>query len=230
MLIDAGIGSDLGELDVRLQRVFAFLNAKDQKSAVTELINLRQAVYLLQSEITPKHMAFAALVVSIDGKECVDISEDGLLRTISLLNDAPEAEVSTETYKVKKKLESEIVLYAPGLFDDPRTKEYYQKLKERTIAYCDALIKGQDPEDDETIKKLNVELLLANKPLNFQGAESTEVKQDKEFEYACLTIAQHLNTDAKKFTVLEYYNALNYIQDLAKEQKKQSQKTRMGKH
>lgn len=229
MLIDAGIGSDLTELDTHIQKVMAFLRAKDTKSAVTELMNFRQAIYLLQSEITPKHMAFAALIHSIDGKTREDISEDGLLATMELLNDVPEKEVGAQAYGIKKKLEGEMSLYVPTLFDNPLTKDYYQKLKQRTILFCNALIEGRDPDDDAEISKLDNELILSNKPINFQGAESTEIKQDKDFEYACLTIAQHLNVDAKKFTVLEYYNALSYIQDLAKEQKKQHQRMKLKK-
>ena len=229
MLIDAGIGSDLSEIDVRLQKAMAFIKAKDVKSTVTELMNLRQTIFLLQNEVTPKHLAFAALVVSIDGKECNDISEDGLTRTMSLLNDAPEKEVGEQTYGIKKKLETEMALYAPNLFDNSISKEYYQKLKQRTILFCNALIEGREPDEDPEIEKIDTELLLSNKPMSFEGSESTEIKQDKDFEYACLTIAQHLNVNAKQFTVLEYYNALSYIQDLAKEQKKQSQKSKLKK-
>lgn len=224
MLIDAGIGSDLSSIDEHIGRAIAFMNANDTKSTVTELMNLRQSVYLLQGEVTPRHMAFAALIVSIDGKQRDDISETGLQATMELLKDVKESEVSKEVYGVKKKLESELSMYSPDLFTSTRAKEYYSKLREMAIMYCDDIIAGKDPADNQAIDKLDTELKLSIKPIRFEGDENAEIKSDKEFEFACLTIAQHLNTDAKKFTVLEYYNALMYIQDLAREQKKQSQR------
>ena len=222
MLIDAGVGADLTDLDPKIHKVMAFLQAGDQKSAISELMNFRQSIYLLQNEITPKYLAFAALVKSVDGKDCDDISEDGLYKTIELFNDTRVGDIDKETAEVKKKLESEISVYVPDIFNDAKTKEYYQKLKQKTLLMCQALVEGRDPDEDPGVQEINTQMLLSNKPMCFQGDNSVEVRQDKDFEYACLTIAQHLNTNAKAFTVLEYYNALNYIQDLAKQQKKNS--------
>ena len=222
MIVDAGLGTDISVLDEKITRILNFLRTNSQQKARTELLNLRQSIYLLQEELTPKHLAFATLVQSIDGQETSDLSEEGLMKTMSLLNDVPVGDVAKFVLELKKKLDEEIVLYAPKLFDDSRAKEYYSVIRARTIAFCNALIEGRDPEEDPEVLKYDQELNDKDEPMNFYAQESQELKMDKDFEYACLTISQHLNADAKKFTVLEYYNALNYIQDLAEHQKKEN--------
>lgn len=48
-------------------------------------------------------------------------------------------------------------------------------------------------------------------PKIYMGGESVEIKYDKQFENACLLIAQKTSLDAKKMTVLQFYNALDNI-------------------
>ena len=48
-------------------------------------------------------------------------------------------------------------------------------------------------------------------PKTYIGSESVEVKYDKQFESTCLLIAQKTNMDARKMTVLQFYNAIDNI-------------------
>ena len=220
MLIDAGLGSDLTEIDAHISKAIQYFGMKENEAGVTELQNMRQAIYFVQNELTPKHLAFAALIKSVDGNVRDDISEAGLKATLARIEDATVKEINSEADEIKKKLDSEILTFTPDLFDSAKTKEYYSKLKQRTILFCDALIEGRDPSKDEALAKIDKEFLVINKPLKFWGEENEEIKRDRDFEYACLTISQHLNADAKAFTTLEYYNALNYIQDISKREER----------
>lgn len=103
LLIDAGIGSDIAAFDQRLLRVREFLAAKKPEQAQQELENLRQCVYMIQSELAPKHRAFAALVTKLDGKDCTDISDDALSAITEKLQDVPEQELTAQLEAVKKK-------------------------------------------------------------------------------------------------------------------------------
>lgn len=48
-------------------------------------------------------------------------------------------------------------------------------------------------------------------PKSYIGSESIEIRYDKQFESTCLLISQKTNMDAKKMTVLQFYNAVDNI-------------------
>lgn len=103
LLVDAGIGSDVSDLDAHLEKAIMFLQQENTKYAVQELENLRQNVYLITQQISPKHLSFAALLADVDGVKCDDISEEGLRRTLELINDAPIGDANAAHDAVKKK-------------------------------------------------------------------------------------------------------------------------------
>ena len=69
LLIDAGIGSDLNDWDAHIEKTIRFIRSKKPDLAEKELDNLRQNVYFIQTDISPRYMTFCALVRSVDGKE-----------------------------------------------------------------------------------------------------------------------------------------------------------------
>jgi hypothetical protein len=78
LLVDAGLGSDLADIDSHIEKTIAFMRTGKQDSAIAELMNMRKAVFFVQMNLSPKHLAFAALIHAIDGKETNDLSDDGL--------------------------------------------------------------------------------------------------------------------------------------------------------
>lgn len=103
LLIDAGIGSDLSDFDKHIEKIIGFLNGKTPEMAVTELENMRQNLYFMQSHISPRCLAFATLVKSIDGKVCNDLSDEGLQKIIQELSDVSNKEMTAQLEAVKKK-------------------------------------------------------------------------------------------------------------------------------
>lgn len=103
LLIDAGIGSDLGDFDRHIERALIYIRAKDTNKAANELENLRQNVYFIQSNISPKNIAFAVLVKSIDGKPTNDLSDEALKEVCEALSGASKEELTEQTESVKKK-------------------------------------------------------------------------------------------------------------------------------
>ena len=66
-------------------------------------------------------------------------------------------------------------------------------------------------------------LINMHNPKPFIGSESVEIKYDKQFESTCLLIAQKTNMDAKKMTVLQFYNAIDNIKSQAEAEAKSVQ-------
>lgn len=219
LLVDSGIGSDLGDFDAHIEKAMRYAKSKTPELAVTELDNLRQNVYFIQTGISPKHLAFAVLVKSIDGNPCNDLSDDALQKIVEMFGDVPVKELTAQMEAVKKKIDDELKMYYPHLFDDASVKEYYDELRRRTILVLDGIIEGETDDKRAEIEKITDLLLMYNRPQPFSGSDNTEIQYDKQFENMCLLIAQHLHVDAKKYTVLEYYNAFEYIKKALKPQK-----------
>lgn len=222
LLIDAGVGSDLNDWDAHIEKAIRFIRKEKPDFAEKELDNLRQNVYFVQSAISPKYLAFACLVKSVDGTEYNDMTADGLQKVLDLFADAPNAELTAQLEAVKKKIDEELRLYFPRLFDDATLKEYYDKLKQRTIVVLRTIIDGRATEADaKEIDDITAELITYFNPQTFTGSESVEIRHDRQFENMCLILSQNLYVDPKKFTVLEYYNAFEYIKEQAKKASKQ---------
>lgn len=222
LLVDAGVGSDLSDFDRHIEKVIRYLNSPTPNMATVELENMRQNIYFIQSEVSPRHLAFAVLVKSINGKPRNDLSDDGLQQTMSLFKDVANSEITAQLEAVKKKIDEELRLYFPRLFDDATLKEYYDKLKQRTIVVLRTIIDGRATEADaKEIDDITAELITYFNPQTFTGSESVEIRHDRQFENMCLILSQNLHVDPKKFTVLEYYNAFEYIKEQAKKENKQ---------
>lgn len=210
LLIDSGIGSDLSDIDAHIERLYRYMK-HDSKEAIQELQNLRQSLYMVSMEISPKFLSFAVLVESIDGIKADDLSDEGLRKVLETLKDSPTNVVSDLVDTLKKKVDSELKLYFPAIFEDSTLKEYYDKLKIRTRVVLDSIL--EDKDIDEELERIDFSLLNYSKPKCFIGKESEEIKFDKQFENMCLLIGQKLNKDAKLMNVLEYYNAFDYIRN-----------------
>ena len=93
LLIDSGIGSDADDIDAHITRVAKFIKCNNAKKALQELQNMRQNMYMVNSEISPRYLAFAALIHSIDGEEVNDLSDDGLKNILAMLKEIKHSEI-----------------------------------------------------------------------------------------------------------------------------------------
>lgn len=219
LLIDAGVGSDLTDIDRHIERAIRF-SVKDPQKAATELHNLRLSIYFVQNEISPRNMAFAALVKSINKKEYNDLSDEGLRKIVEILSDATQKEITDHLGSVKKKINNELHLYFPSLFDDVNVKEYHDKLKGRTMLVLQSIISGENK--DKEIDDITGDLMMYYKPQSFTGKNSAEIQYDKQFETMCISLAQNLYVKPKEFTVLEFYNAFEYLKEQEKKIKQRN--------
>ena len=220
LLVDSGVGSSVSDFDSHLERIMAFLADKKSDDAIQELNNLRQNVYLIQNELTPKHMAFAAIITEIDGKQCNDISDEGLKTTLQLLKDVNIGTIDNEIEEAKKKIEEGLETYFPALFCDSSQKEYYNLLIKRTKLVLKNILEGKD--QSEELDRVTNELLTFSKPKSFEGEHSVELAADRQFEKICLIITEHLHCNPKQMTVMEFYSAFDYLQEKMKKSNKKS--------
>lgn len=213
ILIDSGLGSDIDSVDNHLVNL-AKLIKTDKEKASQELQNLRQTLHLIVSNISPKYLAFTALIHSIDNEIITDLSDDNLKKVLSTLNNIKHSKIIEFLVWFKKKLDFELVVYFPSEFgDNAKEKEIYDKLKQKTLLKLDEII--NDKDNSECIDKIECFLFSLYKPKSFYGKKSVEIKYDKQFETACMCISQETNMNAKKMTVLEFYNALSELKKQA---------------
>lgn len=221
LLIDAGIGGDITAFDARMEKTRRYLANGQTDNAIKELGNLRQSIFLILSAINPKHRAFATLVTKLDGKEYNTISDDAVEEILETLSDVTIKDMAVPLEAAKKKIDSELMLYFPRLFNDSDVKEYFDILKRRTMEILNNIIEGMRyPDKTKAIEKLNTMLITYSRPKNFSGSDGEEVQFDRQFENLCLAISEQLHVNPKTYTVMEFYNAFDLIQERARKAKK----------
>lgn len=221
LLIDAGIGGDIQGFDTRIEKTRRYLIDGQTDNAAKELANMRQSIYLILSGINPKHMAFASLVTKIDDKVYDVITDDSIKEILDKLSDVSIKDMAVQLEAVKKKIDTELMLYFPRLFNDSDVKEYFDILKRRTLEILKNVIKGvSNPDKTVEIEKLNSKLITYTKPKEFTGSEGVEVQFDRQHENLCLALSEQLHVNPKEYTVMEFYNAFDLIQERAKKAKK----------
>lgn len=218
ILIDSGLGSDIDSVDSHIVNIAKFINSDNKKQALLELQNMRQNLYMIVSNVSPKNLAFAALIHSIDGEEQKDLSDIHLQELINIINESEQSVLSNILLGLKKKLSAELEIYFPSEFDSAKEKEAYSKLKMKLILQLQEI--AEDTEKASEIAEIDKFLFNLHKPKNFTGKESEEVKYDKQFESACMIISQKTGMNAKSMTVLEFYNTLSNLQKQAEAEKK----------
>lgn len=208
VIMDASLGSDIDSVDEHIVNL-AKLIKTDMKKAQQELQNMRQNLHMIVSKVSPKYLAFAALIHSIDGKIVTDLSDSNLMAILDELKDIKHSVITDFLIWLKKKLHTELVLYFPAEFESAKEKDVYQKLKQKAVYMLQGI--AEDKDNSEQIAEIDSYLFGLYKPKSFFGKDSVEITYDKQFETSCVLISKETGIDAKKMTVLQYYNSLELI-------------------
>jgi len=78
MLLDSGIGGDLDAIDTHITKAMKYVQLGKKDEAQQVLMNMRTSFYFVMENLNPKHLSYAALVYSIDGKVQHDFSDEAL--------------------------------------------------------------------------------------------------------------------------------------------------------
>ena len=106
LLIDAGIGSSIDDFDAHLVKLAKLIGNNDREKAAQELQNMRQNLYMINSKISPKYLAFAALIYSIDGKKVEAVSDDDYSELLTQIQEMPHSLLTKTLDWLKKKLQT----------------------------------------------------------------------------------------------------------------------------
>ena len=218
LLLDAGLGSDVAVLDAKLARVSEFMKAGDMQNAVAEIDNLRQTLFNVQNGLTPHFMSLIPLMAEVDGEPLTDLSDENIQAVYDRLKDVTMKAYEGAASEVKKKIESELKAYFNQGVESVTSKEYYELMRRRALLMCDEIADGRDRGAE--IREIESQMVRLDKPRVFQGQRNSEVLYDKNFVGCCIAIAQNLNMDAKGMTVMEYYRALEVLEEQQKEMKR----------
>ena len=218
LMIDAGHGETVDALDNHLARVGEFIKRGDMENATNEIDNLRQTLWNVQNGMTPHFMSLIPLMAEIDGEPNDDMSDDGLKATYEKLKHVTLGEYEKAAQEVKKKNEGDIEksFHQGGV--SVESKEYYELVRRKALLQLDEIETGTDHREE--IAALASQKVRVEKPRIFRGDKNAEVLYDKHFVGCCIAIAQNLNMDAKRKTVLEYYRAIEVLEEQQKQYKK----------
>ena len=218
LMLDAGLGSDLTALDAHLARVGEFIKAGETDNAAREIDNLRQTLFNVQNGLTPHFMSLIPLMAEVDGEPLTDLSDENIQRVYDTLKDVTMKAYEGAASEVKKKIEEELKAYFNQGGESAASKEYYELMRRRALLMLDEISDGRDRSEE--IRAIESQMVRSDKPRVFQGERNAEVLYDKNFVGCCIAIAQNLNMDAKRMTVLEYYRAIEVLEEQQKQLKK----------
>ena len=218
LMLDAGLGSDLTALDAHLARVGEFIKAGETDNAAREIDNLRQTLFNVQNGLTPHFMSLIPLMAEVDGEPLTDLSDENIQRVYDTLKDVTMKAYEGAASEVKKKIEEELKAYFNQGGESAASKEYYELMRRRALLMLDEISDGRDRSEE--IRAIESRMVRSDKPRVFQGDRNAEVLYDKNFVGCCIAIAQNLNMDAKQMTVLEYYRAIEVLEEQQKELKR----------
>ena len=76
------------------------------------------------------------------------------------------------------------------------------------------------PDGTPEIEKLTTALITYSNPKMFTGSDGVEIQFDRQFENLCLVLSEQLHVEPKKYSVLEFYNAFDFVKERAKQAEK----------
>ena len=106
LLIDAGIGSSVDDFDAHIVKLAKLIGNNEREKAIQELQNMRQNLFMINSRVSPKYLAFAALVYSIDGKKVEAVSDDDYSELLAKIQEMPHMILTKTLDWLKKKLQT----------------------------------------------------------------------------------------------------------------------------
>jgi hypothetical protein len=214
LLVDAGVGSDLASIDSKIAKIRAHLSAGRTKEADIELVNVRQAMLLVMSEVSPKHMAFSALVHSIGEKEYSSPSDSAMQEIFALLNTEKASALSALVDAMRKKFDAELKALFPVAFDSAKTNQQYDLLKRRVLAITKGITKLVSYSAE--LDALDDSILTVHKPEKFMGADNPETAYDKNFNDLCAFMLTQNIQAPKQMMTIDFYATFELIKKSAK--------------
>lgn len=212
-MIASEVGNDFLDYEKRTEQALKFLKSGMINEAIQELNNRRQAVWNAYNEFTPLGRAFAVLVRRIDNVKYEEYSPDDLDRILLHLNNiGVDVETSLNQLKeVKKKIETELVVYFPLYFQKNSNKEQSVLRLKLANLKLDEIIEEETKEKSEVVK----ELLEHEKPnsWNVWDKGNMERAMEVDFQKFALMVTEKSNQTLHKMTTFTFYTMAELIKE-----------------
>jgi hypothetical protein len=209
MLVDSGIGSDLNDINDHIAKIARYIGKKDEKKAQAQLENLRTSLYMVANETNVRHLSFAILVKSINGKDVVDLSDENIKRIADDFGNESKGFIDGVIDSIKKKIDMELVVYFPGQFEDAQIKEYHDRMRSRILLKISEIQTGK--KETDKINKIDDYLMSLVNPKTFSGKESVEILYDKQFEEACTFLESETGAKPHELTTMQFFSKFEFI-------------------
>lgn len=212
-MIASEIGNDFYDYEKRTEKALQFLKSGMIEEAKQELNNRRQAVWNAFNEFSPLGKAFAVLVKRIDDVKYEEYTPDDLDRIMLHLNNIGlDIETSLKQLKeVKKKIETELLVYFPKSFQKNGNKE------QSALRFKLANIKLDEIIENKTIEKdtLEKEILEHEKPnsWNVWDKENMERTMEVDFQKFGSIIIEKSGQALSEMTTFTFYVNVELIKE-----------------
>lgn len=221
LLVEGGIGDSIQDIDAHITKILQFLKT-DVNKAHQEILNMRQCIYMVANELDIHNKATLCLVKSVDGKPWTNFSDSGIEALYKMVGGAKVKEFNEIRNIIQEKIDRELKLYFPKIFENSVEKNYTDLLRKRAMLQLSEMIDGED--NKEAIEKVTNEIMSRQNPKNFEGSESEEIKFDKQFEDMCLAMSKEFGGMVKGYSVMEFYSAYSRLDKQQEEIKKRLNK------
>lgn len=216
MALDAGVGAteqDIARHEQMADR-FSAREGKEQEEFL-ERCNAHYAKHFMETNYSPRRMAFAVLVASVDGVAANDFTEHGLesllaqLQALGLTNE----QVDESLGSIQEAFGNELAEHFPSRYDqDGGEMSKALQLKRRGLALCDYLL-NEDPKHLRTIEEVDNALLDMMEPEVFEtgNPENALVLRRIAFSQLCGVMADHGTPEPEKMTLFQFQARIDYI-------------------
>lgn len=205
LIIEGGVGSSIGDFDIRLQTMAQFISSGHKEKAMNEMNNMRNLFWNITQDIRPDMDAYSCFVATINGKE-TKCTESGIKRTTDVLKEIGfTKKMIDEKDGIKKKMDFQLKSSFPNLFETDNI-ELIGAQKRKMIAQLDEIIDGEDYKKKiETENKRVSEFLLSKQ---FGNHEGEDVQYWKRYTKMCMNLESQNNIKARKLTVYDFYSLI----------------------
>ncbi len=224
MLIDAGIGADAVAIGQHLNSIVMLAQKKDNESLKKELNNYNQALYFIMDGVSPKTLAFCALIKEFNGKP-VELNDESVRKIHDRLMKEKKGVLDKLIKDQKKNLDVEIESFFPERSNNNEVLELYALKRKKIQETIRGLKSGNYEKADEIQKKIDD----FRKFIDFSGSKGYEVYSKKTYEDIKLIIAREFGINTSEMTVLQFYQSADIISKERKQKEKQLKSSSNGR-
>lgn len=201
------MGSTFEEVDSGNERLDAFLSAGRVEDAIGERQNQRFAFWYMFNNINTQNLVLANLVKEINGTPVVIRKDEDALKVCRLIEetDISVAEVEEIIEKIKKKLNSELRLYLPELFNENHDIDVTSDVIRKAIMQIEHTLGRKDYTKE--LADVQNRILNTIRPLCFDSEDpgNYQVEAEKSFEELCALLTSKGLQKPQEIPALQFY-------------------------